>query len=222
MRAIGFDGAPLPIEIQSDGRERLEFLEGEVPQAPYPEWTQLDAVLASATELLRRFHEASRTVGMLGTSWSGEMADPLGGTIICHNDVYLSNIVFRDRVAVGLLDFDFAAPGRALFDVTQFARLCVPVDDDVNARRLGWFEADRPARLRLVADAYGLDEEERGELVSSLTVSMDQAEEFVRRRVDAGDSGFISAWNDMGGEERFDRRRRWWRDHKDRFAQALR
>ena len=69
----------------------------------------------------------------------------------------LENVVFRDGVAVGLLDFDFAAPGRPIYDLAQMARMCVPIDDDVNAARLGWEPADRPARLRLVADAYGLD-----------------------------------------------------------------
>jgi hypothetical protein len=28
-------------------------------------------------------------------------------------------------------------------------------------------------------------------------------------------------WNDMGGIERFDRRRRWWSTHQDEFAIAL-
>ena len=30
-----------------------------------------------------------------------------GGPIVCHNDVCLENVVFRDGEAVGLLDFDF-------------------------------------------------------------------------------------------------------------------
>ena len=61
----------------------------------------------------------------------------------------------RDGIAVGLLDFDFAAPGRVLYDLAQMARMCVPVDDDVSAARLGWQGADRPARLRLVVRQDG-------------------------------------------------------------------
>jgi hypothetical protein len=63
--------------------------------------------------LMGRFHDASRTVDISGYisgsarggySWSAEMADPAGGTLLCHNDVCLENVVFRAGVAVGLLD----------------------------------------------------------------------------------------------------------------------
>ena len=45
--------------------------------------------------------------------------------------------------------------------------------------------------------------------------------DFVRRRVDAGDPNFIKMWNEMGGKDRFDRRRRWWVEHQNRFENAL-
>jgi aminoglycoside phosphotransferase (APT) family kinase protein len=150
------------------------------------------------------------------------MADPEGGTLVCHNDVCLENVVFRDGHAVALLDFDFAAPGRAVYDVAQLARMCVPIDDDVNAERLGWLPADHAARLRLVADAYGLDEQSRLDLIGVLSISIERGGEFVRKRVEAGDQNFIAMWRDMGGMERFDRRRRWWLDNVDQFARALR
>jgi Ser/Thr protein kinase RdoA (MazF antagonist) len=42
---------------------------------------------------------------------------------VCHNDVCIENVVFDDRrEAVGLLDFDFAAPGRAVRDLVHTAR----------------------------------------------------------------------------------------------------
>jgi thiamine kinase-like enzyme len=150
------------------------------------------------------------------------MADPASGAIVCHNDVCLENVVFRDGVAVGLVDFDFCAPGRPVYDLAQFARMCVPVDDDINATRLGWKAADLPARLRLVADAYGLDGAGRSQLVETLAESIASGGEFVRRRVEAGDPNFVAMWNEMGGMERFDRRRRWWAEHRHRFVNALR
>jgi hypothetical protein len=207
--AAGFEGVPRPVGVVADGRERLKFLEGEVPLAPYPDWAQADGTLASIAQLLRRFHDASRGYAAVGSTWSEEMADPIGGPIICHNDVCLQNVVFHNGVAVALLDFDFAAPGRATHDVAQFARLCVPIDDDANAARFGWKPADRPTRLRLVADTYGLDAPERHEFLQILTHSIDRGDEFVRRRVKMGDPNFIQAWEEMGGMERFDRRRRW-------------
>jgi hypothetical protein len=35
-RYAGFEGAPLLLGIDEDGRERLAFIDGEVPVAPYP------------------------------------------------------------------------------------------------------------------------------------------------------------------------------------------
>jgi Phosphotransferase enzyme family len=222
LRDAGFEAASLPVGIDEDGRERLEFIEGEVPVPPYPVWAQDDTVLASTAALLAHLHEASRAFDPSGYTWSTEMADPAGGAIVCHNDVCLENVVFDDGVAVGLLDFDFCAPGRPVYDLAQFALMCVPIDDDINAGRLGWRDADRPARLRLVANAYGLAALGRSELLAVLDESIDRGGEFVRRRVDAGDPNFIAMWNNMGGAERFDRRRRWWAARRDWFARELR
>lgn len=221
LRDTGFRGASVPVGIDEDGRERLGFIEGEVPTPPYPEWAQSDDALASVASLMARFHRASRSFDPAPYTWSGEMADPAGGTVVCHNDVCLENVVFRNGTAVALLDFDFAAPGRTVYDVAAFARMCVPIDDDVNATRLGWRSPDRPARLRLVADTYGFAADGRLALIHMLDASIEAAGEFVRRRVDAGDPPFVAMWNEMGGGERFDRRRRWWADNRDRFVGAL-
>jgi hypothetical protein len=43
----------------------------------------------------------------------------------------------------------------------------------------------------------------------------------VRRRVDAGDPDAVAMSKTTGGMEKYDRRRRWWTDHHDRFAAAL-
>ena len=122
---------------------------------------------------------------------------------------------------MALLDFDFAAPGRRTFDLAAFARMCVPVDDDVNAAKLGWQPADRPGRLRLVCDTYGLDAAGRAEVIDCLSTSIERGGEFVRRRAEAGEPGFVKMWAEIGGMERFDRRRRWWADARRRFEAAL-
>jgi hypothetical protein len=146
---------------------------------------------------------------------------PATGPIVCHNDVCLDNVVFRAAIAAGLVDFDFAAPGRPVYELAQFARMCVPVDDDLNAERLGWRPADKPARLRLVADVYGLDDYGRRQLIDLIGESIRAGGTFVRRRVDAGDRNFIAMWSEIGGMERFDRRRCWWADHGAAFSAAI-
>lgn len=221
VHAAGFHGASRPVGVDPDGRERLEFIDGEVPVPPFPAWAQTDAALASIARLLGELHRAASAFDPAGHTWSDEMADPHGGTIVCHNDVCLENVVFRDGVAVGLLDFDFAAPGRPVYDLAAFARMCVPIDDDVNAGRQGWHDPNKPGRLRLVADAYGLDGSDRLTLLDALDQSIEAGGAFVRRRVEAGDPNFIAMWDAMGGAERFDRRRVWWADHRHEFRGAL-
>jgi hypothetical protein len=221
VEQAGFEGASSPVGIDADGRERLVFIDGEVPVAPYPDWSQSDNALASIGRLLRGLHDAARGFDPRGLTWDDSLADPAGGTLVCHNDVCPENVVFRDGIAVALLDFEFAAPGRPVYDLAHLARLCVPFEDDIDQARLGWRPADRPARLRLVADAYGLDRDGRAELLPAIDDAIDRLEAAVRRSVAAGHPASVELWNRTGGGDRYDRRRRWWFDHHAQFAAAL-
>lgn len=231
LRAVGFDGASLPIGVEADGRERLVFIPGDVAVPPFPEWVQTPAALGSVARLLARFHRASARVDPAGP-WSDEMADPAAADadpatlVVCHNDVCPENVVFRSGEAVGLLDFDFAAPGRPVYDLAAFVRMCVPVTDDEYAERLGFVPAERPAQLRSVCDAYetaggSLGASGRGELLSVLDDSIARSGQWVRAKVEAGHPGFVEMWNHIGGQETFDRRRRWWSGARADFAAAL-
>jgi Phosphotransferase enzyme family len=221
LRDAGFDGASEPVGVDPDGRERLVFIPGDVAVPPYPEWFQGDGVLVSIAELMRRMHEAARSFDPTGESWSEEMADSARSTIVVHNDICPENVVCRDGQGVAFLDFDFAAPGRPIYDLAQMVRMCGPVDDDVNAARLGWAPADRPARVRLAADAYGLDAKDRQVLLAILHDSIVWGGEFLRRRIEVGDPNFIQMWEEMGGQERYDRRNQWWIDERPAFERAL-
>ena|SRR5436305_2165143 len=216
----GFPGVPEPLEPAPDGRERLAFVPGDVALPPYPRWAQEDATLASVARLMRRLHDAAAGVSTEGP-WSEDLADPCGGDIVCHNDVCLENVVFDDGVAVALLDWEFAAPGRSVYDLAQMARICVPVTDDVSAARLGWTRPDKPARLRLVCDSYELDSAGRAELLPAVDDAINAHGQLVRRRVDAGDPNFVALWNAVGGIEWYDRRRRWWSEAREMFEEAL-
>lgn len=222
LRHRGFAGASEPVAID-DGVELLRFIDGDVPVPPYPAWAQTDLAITSAARLIRGLHDASAGFDAAGIAWSNEMNDRAPGSesVICHNDVCLENVVFRDGEAIGLLDFDFAAPGRPAFDLASFARMCVPVDDDVSAPTLGWKPADRPRRVRLITDAYGLDAGGRAEMLTCLDDSIARGGEFVLRHVEAGEQGFIEMWDRMGGMARFDRRRQWWATARPDFADSL-
>ena len=222
LRAAGFEAASFPIGVDPDGRERLEYIDGEVAYPPYPAWAQTDLALASGAALLRRLHDASaQFVPPPDATWSREMADPEGGPVICHNDVCLENLVYRNQVAVGLLDFDFAAPGRRLYDLAQFARMNVPMDSDDDAVLLGRTPPFDPfRRLRIVADAYGLPLG-RGEFLALVGEGIRRGGEFLQRRLDEGNEAFIAMVAATGGMAKFDRRRAWFAANRDRFAEAL-
>jgi Phosphotransferase enzyme family len=223
LREEGFEAASYPIGIEPDGRERLAYIEGDVAVPPYPAWAQSDMALATAAALLRRLHDVSaRYVPPPGATWSEEMADPHGdGPVICHNDVCLENLVYREQVAVGLLDFDFAAPGRRVHDLATFARMNVPMDTAEDAVLLGRTPPFAPfRRLRLVADAYGLPPD-RSDFLDSLADGIGRGGQFLQRRLDEGNAAFAAMVAATGGMAKFDRRRAWFAANRQRFADAL-
>jgi len=221
VRRTGFDGVPEPLSFVPDGEERLVFIPGDVPFPPFPRWSQNDDVLASTVKLLRRFHDA--TVGFVapeGATWSKEMADPGGGEVICHNDVCPENVVFRDGEAVALLDFDFAAPGDRLFDLARLVLMTVPIDAPEDAARTGRIGLDPFVRLRVAADAYGLAPD-RGPLVDAIERNVADGGAFLQRRIDRGEAPFLAMLDEMGGMERYDRRRAWFAANRSRLLDSV-
>ncbi|MHB1583198.1 MAG: phosphotransferase [Acidimicrobiales bacterium] len=224
VRAAGFTGVPEPVGIEPDGRERLVYIPGEVAVPPFPAWIQTDRSLGSIAELLASFHEA--VAGFCvesdrdGDGWNIEMADPEPGDLLCHNDVCPENVVFRDGVAVALLDFDFVALGRRLYDLAGVATMCIPLDTAADAAVWGWGALDPVRRLRVVADAYGLPPG-RQPLVDVIEQRMASGNRFLRRRVERGEQAFVDMWDRMGGAGRYERRVAWLRRHRERFLEAL-
>lgn len=127
LTRVGFP-APVPLGDGDAGHQHFEWIEGDVGVPPFPAWVMTDQALASAGRLLRRYHDTVIELELPeDLQWSDEMADPEGGTIICHNDICPENVVYRDGEAFALLDFDFAAPGRPLWDLAQMARMWSPL-----------------------------------------------------------------------------------------------
>lgn len=157
----GFDAAPRPIS-SGPGREIVTMIPGKTPGEDFvAPWTGHDQ-LVSVAHLLRRYHDAAAAfVPPPWATWQ-ETSVPTSGTVVCHNDLYRGNVVFRDGQAVGLIDFDFAHPADPLWDLAVAAWHWVPLSD-------GW-RSDVPtnlwpARLRLFVEAYGLAPERRHEVV---------------------------------------------------------
>jgi hypothetical protein len=224
VRAAGFEGVPEPLGTDERGREVLSFLPGEVPVPPYPAWALRDETLASVARLVRRYHEAvagfePNDPAWVG-SWSSELAGPQGGPIAAHHDVCPENVVFRRGEAVGLLDFDFAGPGRALDDVASTISMWAPLRDPrtLSADRAA---LDPFARARVFCDAYGVSPDERQELLTMWPALRRRGIAFVRRHMDAGEAAFVEMWEAHGGEEGEGRDLAWVDANLERLGRAL-
>ncbi|MFD9538654.1 phosphotransferase [Streptomyces sp. NPDC060022] len=222
LREHGFDGAPTPVGLTADGRERLTFIPGDVALPPFPTWVMTEAALRSLGSLLRCLHEAGAAVPVdTCAEWPSDLADPEGGTMLCHNDVCPENVVFRDGRAVALIDFDLAAPGRPIWDVAMAARYWVPALDPVSAAAFYPDGLDAPARLRVLADSYGLSPQQRSELPRTIEQATDTCRAFVADRVADGDPVYVRALADRGGWERWDRIQAWLFARRETFTDAL-
>jgi Phosphotransferase enzyme family len=149
---VGFDGAPRFLGVDEQGREILSWVEGEAGGLPAP---AADEVLAEVGRLMRRMHDAQAGV------------DVPGAEVVCHNDWWAGNIVFRDGEPAALIDWGLAAPAPRLQDVARCAAWWAPLRPDDVVRARGFDPARRGERLRVLCDGYGLGEEQRSRVLDA-------------------------------------------------------
>ena len=149
LAAQGIDSIPVPVATDGD-REKVTFVAGEVPAYPMPRWLWTEEALHSSARFLRRLHEASVDADHTGP-WRSPPREP--AEVICHHDFAPYNLVFRDGVAVGAIDWDFAAPGPRLWDLAYLAYRIVPLTTEEVGD--GFDEPTRLVRLQALLDAYG-------------------------------------------------------------------
>jgi hypothetical protein len=218
LERVGFEGAPRPLGIDARGREVLSFIDGEVPIPPFPRWSMGDRTVASVARLLRRLHDALEGFDASAHRWNDDLADPRGGSLLCHNDVCPENVVFRDGEAFAIIDWDLAARGRALWDVAAVMAMWGPVRDPSDPVP-GMEGLDPFGRARVIADAYGLGSDERAALPAiffdRLSVSL------VEKRAAAGEAAFVAMLERQGGPGRGKRRREWLEANVDQLRAAL-
>ncbi len=163
LREHGVGGVPEPRGLTDDGRERLEFLEGDVPPGfPVPGWVWDEGALVSAAVLLRRIHDASASADRSGP-WRSPSHEPV--EVVCHNDFATYNLVFRGGRAVGVIDWDFASPGPRLWDLAYLAYRIVPLTSA--DRSDGFTDEERWRRCDLLLHSYG-STASRGRLLSTV------------------------------------------------------
>lgn len=201
--------APKPLGRDDQGREVLSWIDGDVGLPPFPAWVTSREFLISLGELLRRIHDAlDGWSPPAGVRWGQELADPHGGPLIAHADICPENVIARDGRAVAVIDWEFAAPGRRIWDVVSTARLCVPFTAP-SRRTAAYHGLDVRERLRTLVEAYRLSEPDRAAFAGVLDERRRVGERFVRGRVARREPAFVELWDNAEGEARLQVERGW-------------
>jgi len=219
LEETGFTGAPRFLGHDGSDREVLSFIEGAAALPPYPDWALDDRALGSVASLLRAYHDATEGFGGGDLPWTVTVCTAYRtGAVVCHGDPNLDNVVFRDGRAVGLIDFDLAAPGARLWDVAAAVRLWAPLraDEDVPDSRAG----RAVERAATFVDAYGMARADRRQLVDAVLAHHDWAYEIVRTNAVDGHRHFAEYWQ-RGGAGRAVRSREWVLSHRRALEQAM-
>jgi hypothetical protein len=162
LETEGFTGAPRVVGtgFAHDGRETLSFVPGTTP---HPQAWEDDAVVAIGL-LLRAMHKAASTFqAPTDAAWKPWFARALPGSdpVIGHGDTGPWNIVRQDD-RFALIDWEYAGPVDAFWEVAEAAWLNAQLHDDDVADRFGLPNAaDRARQVRLLLDAYGLASRQR-------------------------------------------------------------
>jgi Ser/Thr protein kinase RdoA (MazF antagonist) len=187
LHAAGFTGCPRPLGRDSQGRQVLEYVEGEIGDATgvYPE-----AELRSIGAMLADLHAAlAEFTPPPGAVWNS-VIPPDREELVCHNDVAPWNLVAAPRGWV-LIDWDAAAPGSCLWDLAYAAQA------------MAGLRADRPiaqsqARLTAFLDGYGLDPASRPRLVKLLGPRARAMHDLLRDGHERGIEPWARIWTEDG------------------------
>jgi len=138
LEEVGFEAAPRFLGIDEQGREILTFIEGDVPSdCRTMIWG--DDQLVAAASLLGRFHAATAGHAMAADA-----------DAVCHNDFGPWNLVWKDDMPVGIIDFDEAAPGTCLDD------LGYAIWKHLNLGLVDLSPREHGRRLKVMCTAYGV------------------------------------------------------------------
>ena len=188
VAARGFTGAPRPYGLAVNGAEIVDFIAGDVPDYPVPDYVHSDQTLHDVATLLRAFHDTTVDfVAPPDAQWHLPARQP--AEVICHSDVAPYNSVFRDGRLVAFIDFDTAHPGPRVWDVAYAAYRFVPLTGPDNPDGFGT-TAEQARRLRLFCDAYGLDESDRAALLPTVVQRLLAMVDYMRAQAAAGSAAF--------------------------------
>jgi hypothetical protein len=230
LEQVGFDGAPRYLGVDAQGRDVLDFVEGDVPGQPVVEsWAGSALALVGVARLLRRLHDASASfVAPDGALWFGDdlpvelpadVPDEPAAEIVTHFDVTPQNVIFRDGEPVALIDFDLTRPGARVRDVVTTAMYWVQLVPPRD-RHPAFAEGDVPSRLAAFVDAYGLDAHERARFCDVAIDGATRSWHKMKANAAQRGGGWARMW-DEGVGDLILRRRAWLIEERAMLETAL-
>ena len=184
LQLAGFDAAPRALGLDARGREVLSYIDGDTVRYPMPRFVWSDEILVQVGQLLRRYHDLTTTMTFSNATWRPYAALAGPADVICHCDWGPYNAVFRRGRLLAMLDWDFAGPGSRLADIAYAAYTWIPMKTAHEYRSQGTPDIDQGRRLRLLCDAYGL--EDRSDVVPALITRLHGLTEWVEALASAG------------------------------------
>lgn len=227
LEAVGFDGAPRFLGLDTDGREVLTFVEGEVAGRPRPDWIADEDRMLSVARLVRAYDDAATGFGLPADLLVGPgqpaglpPAPPDPPEFVGHMDITPENVVFRDGTAVALIDFDLARPTTRVRELVNVMLWWAPfgAEEDLDPRLHG---LDVPRRCRLIADTYGLSDDGRERLVEVAVLQNHRAWHLMKHRAETLGGGWRRMWDEGVGDV-IRRRQDWLGRHAADLTTALR
>jgi len=228
LESAGFAGAPRFLGIDSAGREVLTYVDGEVAGRPRPAWIADEDRLASVGRLVRAYDDAAASfVPPPGVSPDPGLPAPPGipplppypPELIGHVDVTPENVVFRDGVAVALIDFDLAKWATRADEMYNTMMWWAPLGDPLYEDPL-LRDVDVPRRVRLLADAYGLSETDRGRVIEVGLMRSRRSWHVMKQRAELLGGGWQRMWDEGAGDQ-INRRLAWLERNADTLRAAL-
>lgn len=160
VRSVGVTWVPRVHGFDAEGREVLDYIEGEVGHGD-PDWIRTPEVLADVARAQREWHDATATFEVHeDDQWFFPGQPPF--EVITHNDFAPYNHVFRDGRWVGAIDYDICYPSYRSWDMAWTAYRYVPLtpqrgvqlDDGPDADRNPFSSEEAERRLLAFLDHY--------------------------------------------------------------------
>ena len=179
LESVGFTGAPRVIGIDTEGREVLSYIDGRDGRDAR---CYSDTALMQVAQMIRDLHHGLASfIPPAGSHWRLDSRAPKGD-LICHNDLNPANTIYRDGTPQAFIDWDFATPSTAVWDLSYAVRTFVPLYSAQDCLQMGYQPGQRSDRLHLFCQAYGMDTQTRRDLLPTVRTRLEsEATAFARR-----------------------------------------